>query len=131
MASVAELKTVLETEQTRMVEVAEKSISSISTILTTSMWVLGVLTFFVAVLGILGWRSVHMASVKKAEGVAKERMKAYMDSDEFKALITSKIDELWADNWQNRVVSPTLDIHDKDNKEASPFPTATKKGDAT
>ncbi|WPM80995.1 hypothetical protein R5W60_04650 [Brucella pseudintermedia] len=125
------MKAILETEQTRMVEVAEKSIGSISTILTASMWVLGILTLAFAVLGFLGWRSVHSASIKKAEKVAKARMKAYMDSEEFKTLITSKVDELWSENWQNRVVSPTLDIHDKDNQGASPFPTATTKGDAT
>lgn len=130
MASVQEMKDALEAERGHFVELSERALDAIATQLSLSSWVLGAMAVVVATLGIFGWAAVRRAAIKRAESLAKRRVKTYLCSDEFHALVRTKIEEYTRENWENRIVSTALDRSDKSNVENSPFPTADKKGDA-
>lgn len=129
MASVAELKAVLENEQTKLAELSEKSIEAIGFLLNLSSWVLTVLAVVLAIIGIIGWTVIHKSAISKCQTMAKDYLEKYIQGDAFKTLVEDKVAEALKSNWQDTIVSTTLDTNDK-SQEQSPFPAVEKKGGA-
>lgn len=129
MTSVQDLKDVLVTEQSRLAEVSSKSIEAISFVTSFTATILTALAIVVGIITIFGWIAIRAACIKKIEAITEKQIKIYIESEKFKVIVEDKIFEYMSKNWENNIISTTLDIYDKDNNEGSPFPTDIKKGE--
>ncbi len=83
MATVKELKEALITEQTKALEIADRALVSINTLLNLSMWVLGAFAIIIALIALFGWGFITISARKRAEKIAKDTIDAYIDSSMF------------------------------------------------
>lgn len=125
MASVNEIKEALTLEHQRTLEVADRAISAIDTMLNVGMWVMGALALAVAVFALLGYREVTNAARKKAEQVANKHVRDYIESDEFKVAIRRQVATA-TNRYQADQIAKALEIvHESEsapNEEDQEFP---------
>jgi len=127
---VQQLKDALETEQSRLAEVSDASIQAIGSLLSMSQWVLGILAILLAVIAIVGWITIYRAALAACRNMAKNHLESYINSEAFRNLVSDKIERQLEKEWENRLVSTTLDRSDKEANDPSPFPQAEEKGGA-
>lgn len=129
MASVQDLKDILITEQTRLAEISEKSIAAISGVFTVASFVIVIFATGLTLLALIGWQTIKAACINKSEKITKAKVQAHINSPEFRYMVEDKIHDYMSENWENNIISTTLDIYDKGNQEESPFPSDVKKGE--
>ena len=93
MASVKELKDLLEAERGEALKAAELAISAISTQLSFAQWVLGILSILIGILALVGFGFIYRASKTVANGVAQKAMKSYLEGSEVQKLITRHVEQ--------------------------------------
>lgn len=105
----------------RALNASETAISAIDTLLNISMWTLGILAILLAVIGIVGWSVIRSACLAKLEQIANARWGEYIASDEFKALMETRIDKAVKSRWQDSQVQG-LEEAVREQGDPSPFP---------
>lgn len=124
MASIQEMKDALATEQTRFAELAEKSISSIDTLLNVSTWTLSILAFVLGLVAIVGWTVIRNAALSTVRKMAKNHLDTYIKGDEYKALLEEKISDSIKARWQETLVLKSFTPAEHEGNNGQPFPAA-------
>lgn len=126
MATVQELKDALETEQTKAIELADRAISAIDTLLNLSTWSLGVLAFVVGVIAIFGYALIANSAKKGAKQVAKSGLDTYLKSQEFSEALEVAIRQEVKDRLKDRVIMSYMTEDKGTNGGEDAFPSADK-----
>lgn len=122
MASVAELKLALETEQSRAIEIADRALTAISTISAVSGVAIGFLALLIAILGFIGYNRIKSSANSMAAKVAAEAVSNYISTEDFEKLMERKVAEEAQKRWQNTVIVREFTAPERSQSEASPFP---------
>jgi prophage DNA circulation protein len=123
VASIQEMKDALAAEQSKTVELAEKSFQAIDTVTNQANFWLTCLTVVIGVVGLLGLAAVYIGAKREAKRVADSRINSYINSDEGKAIIRAAIEEEVQSQLQTRtfaVLTPPI----PPTNEPARFPAA-------
>lgn len=112
----AHIKEALEASQTAM--------AAIQSLLSLSQWVLGILGLVLAGIAVFGWVAIRNAVLSQSKQIANKRLDDYLETSEFKALVTERIAKSVDERWSNTVVVSRLSEEIKAPGDASPFPKA-------
>lgn len=123
MASVRELKDALEAEQTRAVDVADRSIAAIDTLLNLSMWGMTILGILVGLIALFGYGLIARSARIAAEKVATEKVESYIKSQEFADQIQRDVKEEVRRRVADKIILANL-TGEKDDAPDDPFPAA-------
>lgn len=102
-------------------DASQTAIDAISTVLSVSTWALGIIGIGVAVIAFWGWSTLKDAAREKAKQIANERLESYMESDDFRALMQSRIDLAVKANWQESLLKRLQEVVRSSDDEAA-FP---------
>jgi hypothetical protein len=86
-----EMKEALASDQTKAVQLAEKSLQAIDIVTGQANFYLAVLTFGLAVVGLLGLAAIYVGAKREARKVAESRVRAYTTGAEAKDMIRAAI----------------------------------------
>lgn len=106
---------------------SETAISAIDTILNVSMWSLGILAILLGIIAIFGWGVIRNACLDRAKQIANKRIKAYIEGEEFAALLKERIDKAAKAEWQARTIERITEAVRREGED-SPFPEKEKEG---
>lgn len=121
MASVNDVKQALLAEQQRAMDVADRAVSAIDTLLNLSMWTLGVLALVLAFIAVFGWTVIYNAARSRAERVANERLDSYLKGKAFKDELDRKVSRVVKEKLDNRLILANIS-EDTERDESDPFP---------
>lgn len=121
MASIQELKDALETEQTRALEVADRALTSIDTLLNLSMWVLAVFAIIIALIALFGWGFIARSARRRAEKIAKEAIDAYIKSEMFTNVLEKNVRQEVKSRVGEKVILANL-TEEPAGDDPDPFP---------
>lgn len=93
MASVQELKDALIVEQGKSAQLADRALQAVDTVTNQANFWLAVLSFAIALVGLIGLAAIYIGTKREARRVAEGRIKTYLDGAEGKALIRTSIEE--------------------------------------
>ncbi|MDE0921501.1 hypothetical protein [Aurantimonas coralicida] len=91
MASIQELQESLAADQVRAVELADKALSAIDTVINAANLWLGILSLGIGLLGVIGLAAVWFGTRRAAVKVANHRVDSYLKTDEGKAFAQAAI----------------------------------------
>ena len=120
----------LETEQAKAVELASKALSAIDTVTALSSYTLTILSLLIGLLGLVGLVAIFSGSKRVAQKVAEARIKAYIETDEGKALVRDAIREEVRSQLELKsflVVQPTSSAPSESSFPAAPERTGSVK----
>jgi prophage DNA circulation protein len=123
VASIQEMKDALAAEQSKTVELAEKSFQAIDTVTNQANFWLTCLTVVIGVVGLLGLAAVYIGAKREAKRVAESRINSYINSDEGKALIRAAMEEEVQSQLQTRTFAVLAPPAPHTNEQAR-FPAA-------
>lgn len=103
--------------------------SAIDTLLTLSIWVLGIFTAVLAILGLLGWWLIYKSAHRKIEQIATQSLTEYLDSDTFRVKINNQLSEAIQRRLQDTVIVPGLRPETRQDLDPNPFPEAENQDD--
>lgn len=91
MASVQELRDALETEQTRAIELSDRALAAIDSVVgLTSLWTT-LLGFGIALLALIGVGVIYIGSRRAASKIAQQRIQSYLEGDEVRQQIQAEV----------------------------------------
>lgn len=99
-------------------EASQTAIDAISSLLSMSQWVLGILALVVGVIAIFGWGAIRSGVLAQSKQIANKRMSDYIKSQEFADLLFTKIDEAVERREQDRAAERLTE----DRRDASDAP---------
>lgn len=127
LATVQELKDVLEREQSKAMELSEKALGAVDTLLNLSTWVLGVLAFVVGIIAIFGYALISNAAKKSAKEVAKSGLEAYLRSQDFAESLEVAIRQEVKDRLKDKVIMNFMTEEKDTTGDGDAFPVADGK----
>ena len=102
-------------------EASQTAIDAIGTVLTVSTWALAIIGVAVAFIALWGWSTLKEGANEKAKQIANERLDSYMMSDEFKALMQTRVDVAVKAKWQESLLK-RLEEAVRTADDEAPFP---------
>lgn len=127
LASVSQLKEVLAVEQASAVDVAERAIGAIDTLLNLSTWALGILAFVVGIIAIFGYGLIANAAKRAAKDVAKAEASTYINSQEFSDILEVAIKQEVKDRMKDKIIMNFMTEDPDQNGGADAFPPPPQK----
>lgn len=125
MATVQELKDALIAEQANAVELTEKAVDAIGTVLTLSSWVLGVLGGVIALLAVFGYGFIARGAKEAARKLADDKVDAYIKSKDFADMMQASVEAEVKKRMTNKFILANL-TEEQDGDEPDPFPSAAE-----
>jgi hypothetical protein len=123
VATIEELKGALLTEQTHALDVADRAITAIDTLLNLATWSLGILAFVVGIIAIFGYSLISSSAKKAAQRVATESMDSYIKSADFSDMVEGKVRTEVRERMKDKLIL-TYMTEEKDADDADAFPAA-------
>ncbi|WP_224824868.1 hypothetical protein [Cognatishimia sp. MH4019] len=123
MASIQELKDALETEQTKALDVADRALTSIDTLLNLSMWVLAVFAIIIALIALFGWGFIARSARRRAEKIAKDAIDEYIKSEMFTNVLEKNVRQEVKSRVGEKVILANL-TEEPSGDDPDPFPQA-------
>ncbi len=91
MASIQEMKDALSVDQKHAIDATETAMAAIDMLLSMSQWVLAILAVILALVAVFGFWEVRRFAAAKAEEIAKEHAKNYLESSVFVEKLEERI----------------------------------------
>lgn len=99
---------------------SQSAMDAIGTVTDIATYTLTILGVFIAILALWGVGMIIKAARDTAKQIANERLNAYIESEEFQALIQQRVDEGVRAHWQNRAMQ-MLEELTRNEGEEPPF----------
>lgn len=123
MASVQELKQELISEQEAAIELSDRSIGAIETLLSLSTLVISILGLIIAVLAIFGYAFLVREAKRSAKKVANRQLDDYLTSEDVRLLIEGCVEKTVKERMKNAFIVNHI-TQEKDTNPVDPFPSA-------
>jgi hypothetical protein len=124
VASVQELKDALQAEQLAAIDVADRALDAINTLLTLSGWTITILAFVVGLIAIFGYALIASSAKNAAKKVATDRVDSYIKSQEFHDSLEVQVRKEVKERLRGKMILANL-AEDEDDPGPDAFPNVS------
>lgn len=129
MASVRELKDALIAEHHQVVRSSEIAMDAITTMLSLSQWVLGVLGLAIALIALVGLGLIYRIVKRRIDDITNRRLEEHLTSVEFDERIDAIVASAVHAKFQNIYIVERIEQVSRRKDDPSPFPDQETKHD--
>lgn len=109
-----------------VIETAQLALNTVSQVTNIAGYTLVAIGVFIAIVALFGVTILVIKSKKAAEEIAKKSFNDYIKTEEFKNIITTRLDKSIEDRWQTTLVV-RMSEDARVPGDASPFPSGEVK----